>query len=164
MAGGHFSPPPPLPTGGEVVFRPGGSLSPSLGWGWEWLRVAASGHQGPGYRGLSQAVNQPANVTLRLEGPSSVGPTTRVMTDPCDAARQSGLRGVILEWMGCLLVAQGDRTEEGTVREIQQNTVDFYHYTVLASFIFPVRCNFFRGKKTGICWSNDTCICYCCNG
>ena len=56
-----------------------------------------------------------------------------MMSDLLDAAEQSRLRDVVLGWMGCLLLAQGGGTEEGTVRGIEQNTVDFYCYTVTVS-------------------------------
>ena len=106
-------------------------------------------------KGLGQAVSQPANVTLSLEDPSCVGPITPVMTDLWNATGQSGLRGVILEWMGCVLYVQKDSTEEGTVIEIEQNTVTFYRYIVPTPFILSATRQSFTGK-TGICRSNGT--------
>ena len=68
-----------------------------------------------------------------------------VMTDLWDVARQAGLRGVILGWMGCILLAQRDSTEEGTVREVEQTTVAFYWYIVPTPFFFsPSTRQFYR--------------------
>ena len=64
-----------------------------------------------------------------------MGPITPVMTDLLDAAKLSGLRGVILGWMGCVLLAHRDRTEEGT-----KNLNKTLWLMVLAPLIFFFCC------------------------
>ena len=66
------------------------------------------------------------------------------------------LRGVILGWMDCVLLAQRDSTKEGIVEEIQQNT-KFYQYTVPHLLFLLV-----QGKvllvKISMCQSNRTSV------
>lgn len=40
--------------------------------------------------------------------------------------------------MDCVLLAQRESAKEGTAREIEQNTIDFYLHMVLTPFIFQV--------------------------
>ena len=80
-----------------------------------------------------------------------MGPITPVMTELWDAARQAGLRGVILGWMDCGLLAQRDSTKEGTVCQ-RSSSVKSKHSRFLpvqgaGTFYFSDTRQSFRGKK-----------------
>ena len=75
---------------------------------------------------------------------------------PITPVRWLWLRGVTLGWMSCMLLAQRDRTKEGTVTEIEQNT-RFLLVHGTAPFIFPVQSKVLP-VQTSICRSNGTSV------